>query len=86
MNVEAARVEILGLVRMFAATFECKHPRNRKTGRDALDSTSLAALESINHPYVSGEREALVQCQQERRQERRRGIAIRNRTRSRPCT
>lgn len=58
MNVETARVEILGWIRMFAATFERKHSRNRKTGCDALDSTSLAALASINHLYVSGERGA----------------------------
>ena len=60
MTVEAARAEILGSIRRFAPAFGCKHPRNRKTGRDALDRTSLAALVSINHPYVSGKRKTLV--------------------------
>ena len=55
--VETARAKILGLIRMFAAAFECKHPRNRKTGCDAFDNTSLTAFVSINHPYASGERE-----------------------------
>lgn len=60
MTVEAARVEILGLIRMFVGTLECKHPKNRRAGRDALDSTSLAALVSINHPCAFFEREAVV--------------------------
>ena len=56
ITVEAARVGILRLVRTPGAIAVCKHPRNRKGGRNAFDRTFLAALVSMNHPYVSGER------------------------------
>jgi hypothetical protein len=55
VTVEAARVEVLRLIRMSAAV-ACKCPRNRKGGRNALDKAFLAVLVSINHPYVPGER------------------------------
>lgn len=57
VTVEAARAEVRRLVRMFVAVVACRHPWNRKGGRDALDNAFLVALASINHPYVSGERE-----------------------------
>jgi hypothetical protein len=57
--VEAARAEVLGLIRVSVTVFVCKHPRNRKGGRDALDKAFLGALGSINHPYVSGEKRPL---------------------------
>ena len=67
VTVEAARTEVLRLVRMAVAVFVCKHPRNRKWGRKALVKAFLATLGSINHPCVSSERVSLVGCQQKRR-------------------
>ena len=67
--VEAARAGVLGLIRMSVTVLVCKHPRNRKGGRGALNKAFLAALASINHPYVSGERVTLVECQQEGRRQ-----------------
>ena len=61
VTVEAARTEVLGLIRMSVAVFVCKHPRNRKGGREALAKAFFATLGSINHPYVSGERVTLVE-------------------------
>ena len=55
--VEATRAGVLGLIRVTVAGFVCKHPRNRKGDRDALEKAFLATLVSINHPYVSGERD-----------------------------
>ena len=52
--VEAARTGALRLIRM--SVVACRHPWNRKGGRDALNKAFLAALASINHPYASGER------------------------------
>jgi len=84
--VEAARVEVLGLIRMFATVFVCKHPRNRKRG-EALDKAFLATLASINHPYVSCERVILVECQQERRRQGPIPVdSIQSPARSRTCT
>jgi len=57
VTVEAARAEVLGLIRMSVAALVRKPRRNRKGDRDVLDKTFLAALASINHPYVSGERD-----------------------------
>ena len=59
VTVEAARIDILGLVRVSGAITACKHPRNRNGGRDAFDRTFLVALVSMDHPYVSGERPLL---------------------------
>ena len=67
--VEAARAEVLGLIRMSVAVVVCRHARNRKGGRNALVNAFLAALVSIKYPYVSSEKLTLVGCQQGRRQE-----------------
>ena len=57
VNVETARAGVLGLIRTLGTVFVCKHPRNRKGGRDALNKAFLAALASINHPCAPDKRE-----------------------------